>query len=86
VDEIVPEPLGGAHTDPDKTAEILRQHLLKNLERLLRMPASERLKKRYEKYRACGHFLETPLSPAEKASTTRKSSKRPSAAVSVPAV
>ena len=32
VDEIVPEPLGGAHTDPDKTAEILRDTLLKHLE------------------------------------------------------
>ena len=32
VDEIVPEPLGGAHTDPDATAAKLKQHLLKHLE------------------------------------------------------
>src|SRR5438045_6179314 len=34
VDEIVPEPLGGAHTDPDKTAETLRDALTKHLEEL----------------------------------------------------
>ena len=79
VDEIVAEPLGGAHTNPDKTAEILRQHLLDNLKALLAMPALNRLKKRYEKYRAYGHFLERPLSPAEKA-PTRKTSRRPAAA------
>ena len=32
VDEIVPEPLGGAHTDPDLAAETLRDYLLKHLE------------------------------------------------------
>src|SRR6516162_1163804 len=58
VDEIVPEPLGGAHTDPDKTAEILRDTLLKHLEQLLQMPKPERLKSRYAKFRNFGHFLE----------------------------
>jgi len=79
VDGIVPEPLGGAHTNSDQTAEILRQYLLDNLETLLAMSAPDRLKKRYEKYRAYGHFLEKPLTPADKA-TTRKTSRRPSAA------
>lgn len=76
VDQIVPEPLGGAHTNPAKTAEILKQHLMANLEGLLAMPAAERLKKRYEKYRAYGHFLEKPLTPAEKTATTRKAPRR----------
>ena len=80
VDEIIPEPLGGAHTDPPKTAQILRQHLLDNLKRLLAMPAGERLKQRYEKYRAYGRFLEKPLTPSEKTPTARKSTRRPSAA------
>ena len=58
VDEIIPEPLGGAHTDPDKTSESLQKHLLKHLEELLKMPAADRLKRRYDKYRAYGHFTE----------------------------
>jgi acetyl-CoA carboxylase carboxyl transferase subunit alpha len=81
VDEVVPEPLGGAHTDTAKAAEILRQQLINNLKVLINMPAAERLKKRYEKYRAYGHFLEKPQTPAEKAATTRRTSKRVSTAM-----
>src|SRR6266699_1557026 len=43
-DEIVPEPLGGAHNDGDKMAETLRDALVRHLEELLKMPAAERLK------------------------------------------
>jgi acetyl-CoA carboxylase carboxyl transferase subunit alpha len=58
VDEIVPEPLGGAHTDAVQTAANLKVHLLKHLEELMKTPAADRLKGRYEKYRAFGHFEE----------------------------
>jgi len=58
VDEIVPEPSGGAHTDLAATAATLKEHLLKNLGEILALPAAERLKKRYEKFRAHGHFVE----------------------------
>ncbi len=67
VDEIVPEPLGGAHNDPAATGENLKAHLLKHLNELLALPVTERLKKRYEKYRAHGHFLEKAPTPAEQA-------------------
>jgi acetyl-CoA carboxylase carboxyl transferase subunit alpha len=67
VDEIIPEPLGGAHTDPDKTAITLRDHLLKHLEELLQLSSQERLKKRYEKFRAYGHFSENKTEPAKAA-------------------
>src|SRR5688572_16989572 len=58
VDEVVPEPLGGAHTNPDKMAETLRDCLLKQLNQLLAMPAADRLKQRYAKFRSYGHFSE----------------------------
>jgi acetyl-CoA carboxylase carboxyl transferase subunit alpha len=58
VDEIVPEPLGGAHNEPKTTAETLKQHLLKNLESLQQLPTPERMKLRYAKFRAHGHFAE----------------------------
>ena len=57
-DEIVPEPLGGAHNDHAASAANLKTHLLKHLEELIALPVAERLKKRYEKYRAHGHFHE----------------------------
>jgi acetyl-CoA carboxylase carboxyl transferase subunit alpha len=58
VDEIVPEPLGGAHTNATETAATLKTHLLKHLEAVLAMPVAERLKARYAKFRAHGHFTE----------------------------
>ncbi|HWY32591.1 MAG TPA: acetyl-CoA carboxylase carboxyltransferase subunit alpha [Candidatus Acidoferrum sp.] len=64
VDEIVPEPLGGAHTDPAGTAANLKAHLLHNLEAIQALSVPERLKKRYQKFRSHGHFLEESV-PAE---------------------
>ncbi len=58
VDEIIPEPLGGAHNDPQTTAASLKKHLLANLETLQQLSVEERLKQRYAKFRAHGHFTE----------------------------
>ena len=66
VDEIVPEPLGGAHTDAAGTAANLKQHLLKHLDIVSRLPVAERLQERYQKFRAHGHFIEKELTPGEK--------------------
>src|SRR5213082_1137262 len=60
VDEIVPEPLGGAHNDPAAAAQTLKQHLLKHLKQLHKLSTADRLKKRYGKFRAHGHYLEQP--------------------------
>jgi acetyl-CoA carboxylase carboxyl transferase subunit alpha len=58
VDEVVLEPLGGAHTDRDAMARTLKDHLLKHLEEILQLAPSDRLQKRYAKFRAYGHFTE----------------------------
>ncbi len=58
VDEIVPEPLGGAHNDAEAAAVSVRTALLRHLTELSAMPSADRLKKRYEKYRSYGHYLE----------------------------
>ncbi|HVV02443.1 MAG TPA: acetyl-CoA carboxylase carboxyltransferase subunit alpha [Verrucomicrobiae bacterium] len=64
VDEIIPEPLGGAHTDPDKTGEAAREVLVRHLEELLKLESEDRLQKRYQKFRAFGHFQEAPSAGA----------------------
>jgi acetyl-CoA carboxylase carboxyl transferase subunit alpha len=58
IDEIIPEPPGGAHTDAPAAAQILKAHCLKHLEELLALSVAERLKQRYEKFRAMGQFVE----------------------------
>src|SRR5437867_5225537 len=50
VDEIVPEPLGGAHNDLSSAAANLKEHLVTSLERLRKTTTSERLKTRYAKF------------------------------------
>ena len=59
VDEIIPEPLGGAHNDLAATASAVQKHLLKHLAQLDALSTSERLRQRYGKYRHFGHFHET---------------------------
>src|SRR6266542_5463617 len=58
VDEIISEPLGGAHNDPLATAQTLKRHLLKHLKQLQKLSTTDRLKQRYQKYRSYGRFLE----------------------------
>lgn len=56
IDEIIPEPVGGAHTDPAKTAENVKEHLLKQIKKLASLSTSKLLAKRFEKYAAMGKF------------------------------
>jgi acetyl-CoA carboxylase carboxyl transferase subunit alpha len=58
VDEIVPEPEGGAHRDYETTAANVGAALRRNLEKLLEQPTDQLLKKRYKKFRALGNFAE----------------------------
>ena len=58
VDDIVPEPLGGAHNDPATAAANLKAALLRHLSELQSMAAPARLAARYAKFRAMGHVLE----------------------------
>lgn len=84
VDEIVPEPLGGAHTDIKAISENLKQLLIRNLEELLALPAPDRLRKRYEKFRAFGHFLEQAPTRGGKSTAAKKSSKKTVKQLEVP--
>ncbi|MFA5275985.1 MAG: acetyl-CoA carboxylase carboxyltransferase subunit alpha [Candidatus Omnitrophota bacterium] len=54
IDEIIPEPLGGAHRDPAKTAQNVKEAVLKNLKELQTLNKEELLKQRYEKFRGMG--------------------------------
>jgi len=64
VDEIIPEPLGGAHNDPAATAATLKTHLLKHLKELDALSTSDRLRQRYEKFRRHGQVQEKTAAAA----------------------
>ncbi len=58
VDEILPEPSGGAHSDWDAAAATLRQAVSRHLDELATLPIEELLEARYRKYRKMGAWKE----------------------------
>jgi acetyl-CoA carboxylase carboxyl transferase subunit alpha len=61
MDDIVPEPLGGAHRDHAAAAQILRRTILRKLRELCAIPTSQLLEQRYRKLRSLGRFREDAL-------------------------
>ncbi len=57
-DEVVAEPLGGAHRGPVEIARTLKGAILRHLEELDGLPSGELLDRRYEKYRKIGVWRE----------------------------
>jgi acetyl-CoA carboxylase carboxyl transferase subunit alpha len=57
IDEIVPEPEGGAHNDPEGTAKMLDPFLTRALAELSRLSARQIVDQRYEKFRRMGQFF-----------------------------
>jgi acetyl-CoA carboxylase carboxyl transferase subunit alpha len=58
IDEIVPEPEGGAHTDPEAAARILDEVLDRELMVLSNQPVKVLVSARYEKFRRMGQFFD----------------------------
>jgi acetyl-CoA carboxylase carboxyl transferase subunit alpha len=56
IDEIIEEPLGGAHNDPEAMAIAIKKSLEKNVQDLKKSSASKLLKKRFDKYAKIGEF------------------------------
>ena len=60
VDDVIPEPLGGAHRDHQQMAVQIKQYLVKTMRSLVKIPIEDLLQQRYEKFREMGVFLEGP--------------------------
>lgn len=58
IDEVIPEPLGGAHSDPESAILNVKEAIYRNLKELIKIPKDELLQKRYEKFRRMGIFWE----------------------------
>ncbi len=58
VDEVIPEPPGGAHRNPEEVAENLKAALLRHLKDLKSIPSDSLLDSRYKKFRQIGEFVE----------------------------
>ena len=74
IDEVIEEPLGGAHVDPEMVHQRIRAAWLRFLKMISAIAPEDLLKRRYERLRRIGAFIEKPLeavvsptnSPADK--------------------
>ena len=64
IDEVIPEPLGGAHRDPEEAASRVKDAVLRHVRGLIGLPAQELLDRRLEKYMRMGVYLEESAAPA----------------------
>lgn len=55
-DEVIEEPIGGAHRDPRRAAELLKEALARNLSEIRNIPLPDLVNQRYEKVRRIGIF------------------------------
>jgi acetyl-CoA carboxylase carboxyl transferase subunit alpha len=58
IDEIIPEPLGGAHFDKETTFKTVRQYINKAYNELKILSTEELVEQRMDKYAKMGHFKE----------------------------
>ncbi len=65
IDDIVCEPLGGAHRDWEGAAAHLRAALSRHLDALVDVPADVLVAQRYDKFRRMGRWLEADPDPAD---------------------
>jgi len=54
IDEIIPEPFGGAHRDPQKSGQNIKEAILRNLKELDALSPEKLLELRYKKFRSMG--------------------------------
>ena len=58
VDDVIPEPLGGAHWDYDEAAALLKNYLIPTIEALEKIPERERIEERIRKFNKMGFWEE----------------------------
>lgn len=63
IDDVLTEPLGGAHRDHRESAAALKSYLTQTIRQLKELPLDELLDRRYAKYRQIGVFLEQFAEP-----------------------
>lgn len=57
IDQVVDEPVGGAHIDPEEAANMLKQYLVYELGQIIGLPINELLESRYKRFRQYGEFI-----------------------------
>lgn len=64
IDDVIPEPLGGAHRDPGEAAANLDRYVTRTLRELRRIPLAELYEARFRRWRRMGKFIRPEPVPA----------------------
>jgi acetyl-CoA carboxylase carboxyl transferase subunit alpha len=56
IDEVLPEPIGGAHRNYHETVTTLKEGIFRHLAELKQIPSDDLLEKRYQKFRSVGEY------------------------------
>lgn len=72
VDDVIKEPLGGAHRDPAAAASNIEKYIVDSLRELKRMSPDQMLKKRYKRLRELGSFFTESAAPARKSARAKE--------------
>lgn len=64
IDDVIEEPVGGAHRDHRQMGARMKMYLSKTLQSLVDIPLDELVSQRYEKFRQMGVFLEAAMDEA----------------------
>jgi acetyl-CoA carboxylase carboxyl transferase subunit alpha len=64
VDQVIGEPAGGAHNDPDVTGRRLKVAIVRELDRLAAIPTDTLVEQRYRRYRSLGAYSEVVVTEA----------------------
>lgn len=83
IDDIITEPLGGAHRSPQQAADNLQDWITRSLRDVRKIKGDRLLKKRYERLRGLGSFFES-VDKAEPTSTARPTKARSRAKAEAP--
>jgi acetyl-CoA carboxylase carboxyl transferase subunit alpha len=58
IDEVLPEPLGGAHRNPEEMGDVVRNAILHSLDELTQLSTEQLLEKRQQRLASFGQFKE----------------------------
>ncbi|MDE0683177.1 MAG: hypothetical protein OXI63_09710, partial [Candidatus Poribacteria bacterium] len=61
IDQVIREPIGGAHRDPEAAARSVKRAIRKHLTELMQMTPQQLVQQRYERYRHIGLYGEEPV-------------------------
>ena len=70
IDDVIPEPLGGAHRDPAKAAASMQAYIEENLNKLSRGKIEKTVERRYDRIRQLGSFFTKPEAATAQANGT----------------